>query len=310
MGKIITMGEVLVDFIGSNDTYTYNPGGAPANVASCVAHLGMEATIISRVGDDIFGQRLIDDLKKNNVDISNVIVDKEHNTSLAFVSNNEFGERSFSFFRKNAADLYMECNDIGDIFHKNDIFHFCSVDLKTLQNRRAHKKAIEKALENRSIISFDPNLRFNLWENHDELKTIVNEFIPFAHILKISEDELEFINGDNNLSDLLRGNVKILIITKGEKGSMLLSHHEMIETSAYDITPVDTTGAGDSFIGAFLYCLLRDNVSLSNLLKFQNRFSEYLDFASQVSAYVCTKKGALGQMPSLDDLKKLPVKKK
>ena len=185
------------------------------------------------------------------------------------------------------------------------MIHFCSVDLVESPMKEAHKRLIQMAMEKNVLISFDPNLRFSLWNDLNQLKETVNEFIPYADILKISDEELEFITGYANTEEaipkLLRGRVKYVIYTKGKDGAQLYSKNGMVEAPGYSVQVRDTTGAGYSFIGAFLYCILRDEIE--DLTSVDDKtLIEYLKYANAYGAYTTTKEGALAAMATREEM--------
>lgn len=207
MSKLISIGEVLIDFIPMQkgvklkDVLAFErvAGGAPANVAACVAKLGRESLIISKLGEDAFGDYLIEVLNKTGVDTKNIIRTTKANTALAFVSLTSEGERNFSFYRNPSADMLLSPDEIDEtLFERGDVLHFCSVDLIDAPVKKAHLKVIEYAEKNGVIISFDPNVRLSLWNSADDCRQTIKEFIAKAHILKISDDELQFIMGIEN----------------------------------------------------------------------------------------------------------------
>ncbi len=208
MKKIITIGEALIDFIPNKKGCSLKEvvgfervaGGAPANVAAVVSKLGGKSNFISQLGEDAFGDYIIDELNKVNVDTSYVLRTNKANTGLAFVSLKEDGNRDFSFYRNPSADMLLNESEINkEWFNDCHSLHFCSVDLIDCPMKEAHKKAIDCAIDNNSIISFDPNVRLPLWNSEDECRKAILEFLPFAHIVKISDEELEFITGFNNM---------------------------------------------------------------------------------------------------------------
>ncbi len=305
MSKLYSIGELIIDFqsVGLSklkDTreFVKNPGGAPANVCVQVAKNGHSAVYISKVGRDAFGDFLIETLEKEQVDTSNIQKSDEYQTSLAFVSFLEDGDREFSFFRKAAADLYFTKEDVeGVSIADGDILHFGSVALKTPEARQAHDILIEKARN--AIITFDPNVRLNLWESHEELRSVINAYVPCADVLKISDDELPFITGIREegeaIGALFRGNVKLILLTRGKHGATLYTKNgTVLHHNGYAVKSIDTTGAGDSFFGGFISKLLERKLTKATLLDAD--YTEALDFASRCGAYTTTKYGAISAM--------------
>lgn len=316
MKKIITIGEALIDFIPNKKGCSLKEvvgfervaGGAPANVAAVVSKLGGKSNFISQLGEDSFGDYIIDELNKVNVDTSYVLRTNKANTGLAFVSLKEDGNRDFSFYRNPSADMLLNESEINkEWFNDCHSLHFCSVDLIDCPMKEAHKKAIDCAIDNNSIISFDPNVRLPLWNSEDECRKAILEFLPFAHIVKISDEELEFITGFNNIEDakevLFNGSVKMVIFTKGKDGAEIYTKDKVVSIEGNVVEVVDTTGAGDSFIGAFLFKLLENEVNLDGIDKLScDTIRDYLLFANHYAAYSTTKKGAIASYANLEEI--------
>lgn len=227
--KLCGIGEALIDFIPEvkgqrlKDVPSFKrvAGGAPANVAGAVTKLGIPSKFLTKLGEDPFGDYIETVFKDAGIDTSNIVRDAEGETALAFVSLASDGNRDFKFYRRNSADLLYSAKDIPEnVLDDCRMIHFCSVDLVESPMKEAHKRLIQVAMEKNVLISFDPNLRFSLWNDLNQLKETVNEFIPYADILKISDEELEFITGYANTEEaipkLLRGRVKYVIYTKGK----------------------------------------------------------------------------------------------
>ena len=306
--KLCGIGEALIDFIPEvkgqrlKDVTSFKrvAGGAPANVVGAVTKLGIPSKFLTKLGDDPFGDYIVDVLNDAGIDTSNIARDKEAETALAFVSLASDGNRDFKFYRKNSADLRYSVEDIpADILDDCGMIHFCSVDLVKSPMKEAHKKLIDMAIAQNVKISFDPNLRFSLWDDLAQLKETVNEFLAYADIIKISDEELEFITGHKEIKDALDGlfanRAKYVIYTKGGDGAEIYTRSGMVEAPGYRVDVRDTTGAGDSFIGAFLYCLLNDQVEALDAVD-DETLRSYLDFANAYAANTTTKEGALAAM--------------
>ena len=197
---LAAIGEALIDFIPDrsgcefDEVTAFAPkvGGAPANVCAAFARLGGRARMLTQLGDDPFGHRIIHELSGTGVDIGSISLTKEANTALAFVSLAENGDRTFSFYRNPSADMLYAPENISESdFEEVFALHFCSVSLGDFPMKQAHKKAIEFMRKRGGIVSFDPNLRFSLWESEEKLQSAVREFLPVSDIVKLSEDELE-----------------------------------------------------------------------------------------------------------------------
>lgn len=316
MRTLYSIGEVLIDFIplqkgvALKDVVSFERtlGGAPANVAATVAKLGGMSSIISKVGHDAFGEFLAEQLKVVGVKTDKLLRTKEANTALAFVSLQEDGERDFSFYRNPSADLLFSDNEIEkDWFNEGDILHFCSVDLIESPMKYAHKKAIKQAQESGCLISFDPNVRLPLWDCPEKCRETILEFLPKADLVKIADEELAFVTGIEEereaISSLFTGRVKAVICTKGFQGSVLYVRNDSYAADGFSVQVEDTTGAGDAFIGAFLFQLLKNNVRYAQLEDYcQKHYEELLIFANACGALTTTGKGAFSSLPTYEEI--------
>lgn len=303
MSKLYSVGELLIDFqsvgtesLKNTKEFVKNAGGAPANVCVQAVKLGQNAVYLTKVGDDGFGDFLIETLKNERVDTAFISKSADHDTSLAFVSFQENGEREFSFYRRAAADLHFTPKDFEKVeFIAGDVLEFGSVALKTDDAKEAHIYLIEKAKRAGGLICFDPNLRFNLWENAEELRRTVKEFARYADIIKVGRDELEFLTGEpdfGGVGSMFSGDLKILLVTDGGRGARLyLSDGKVYECGGYKVKAVDTTGAGDSFFGGFIARIM-ENGGISE----GANYAEMLSFACKCGAYTTTHYGAIPAM--------------
>lgn len=312
MKKVIAIGEALIDFIPHEkgvalkavSNFLRVPGGAPLNVAATVAKLGGRSSILTKLGMDGFGDHILETVEPLGVDVSHVERTAEANTALAFVSLKEDGERDFSFYRNPSADMLLNPSEINeDIFVDSGLLHFCSVSLIDAPIKEAHKKAIEFAEKNDCIISFDPNVRLPLWRTAEECRHAILEFLPLSNIVKISDEELEFITGikDENeaLKFLLQGKVEVVIYTRGTDGAEFITKNNRVFSSSFKVVVQDTTGAGDSFIGSFLYQVADSNYDLEQLVNLESeRIKEILTFSNAAAALTVCKKGAIGALPT------------
>lgn len=319
MSKVIAIGEALIDFIPHEkgrelknvDNFLRVPGGAPLNVVAAVCKLGGKGKMLTKLGEDAFGDIIIDTIKPLGVDVSSILRTREANTALAFVSLKEDGERDFSFYRNPSADMLLKAEEIKEEdFNSGDILHFCSVSLIDAPIKNAHKKAIEYAKKNNCIISFDPNIRLPLWETPKKCRDAILEFIPMANIIKVSDEELEFITGIKDereaLKSLFVGSVEVIIYTKGVNGAELITKDNISFAPSYKVKVEDTTGAGDSFIGAILYKISSKNLSLNNLVNLsEENKKEILVFANATAAVTVSKKGAIGALPNIKEVNEM-----
>ncbi|WP_139905560.1 aminoimidazole riboside kinase [Clostridium thermarum] len=317
MSRVFTIGEALIDFIPEQkgialkDVLSFEkaPGGAPANVAATVARLGGNSCFIGKLGEDAFGDFLVETLQEVGVGTAYVQRTDQANTALAFVSLKEDGERDFSFYRNPSADMLLDESEINPKwFTTGDILHFCSVSLVDAPVRKAHVKAIEAVKEKGGLICFDPNIRLPLWKDYLEYKKIIKTFIKYADILKISEDELQFITDINEEKGAIQWilscfDIKLLLITRGGKGVTAYYKDQEISVKGFKVMVTDTTGAGDSFMGSFLYQLIDRSIDLEGISS--QVMEEVLTFSNAVAALTTTKKGAISALPVMEEVNKL-----
>lgn len=314
--KLIAIGEALIDFIPqqvgvslkSVEGFTPKVGGAPANVCGAFSKLGGDSMLISKLGKDAFGERILDTLSACHIDVSKVVRTDVANTALAFVSLEADGNRDFSFYRKPSADMLLEADEIDNTWF-DDAFalHFCSVALVPSPMKEAHLKAIECATGAGCIVSFDPNVRFPLWESKELLRQTILEFIPKAHVLKISDEELEFITGATSIEEakeqLFVGNVKLVIYTKGGDGAEAHTKTTSVSVDSKRVKAVDTTGAGDGFIGALLFKLMQAGMNADKLeMLTQEEMVSCLAFAHHFCGKSVQREGAIDSYPTLKEL--------
>ena len=316
MRRLLAIGEALIDFIPAESgremkqvsAFAPAVGGAPANVCGAYVKLGGEASMITQLGDDPFGDKIADEFASCGIGCEYVKRTTKANTSLAFVALKEDGNREFSFYRKPGADMLMEADDIQKEWFE-DIFglHFCSVSLGDFPMKEAHRQAVKYAKQAGALVSFDPNLRFALWEDLDALKQVVREFAPMAHVLKVSDEELEFITGCGNIRDalpkLLTGETKLVIYPKGSEGAECYTREASAFAPGKKVKAVDTTGAGDGFIGSFLYCLSADGMTAETLDQLKpEQMERYLAFANKFCGKSVTGHGAIASYPTIEGM--------
>ncbi|OCL27995.1 fructokinase [Orenia metallireducens] len=310
MKGIITLGEALIDFIPldeNNMSFKKNPGGAPANVAVGLSKLGAKATFVGKVGNDVLGDFLKETLDEKGVNTDSMLLTDEARTGLVFVTLDKSGERSFSFYINPSADTFLSQDDIDpEIFKEHKILHFGSISLIHEPARSATKYAVQQAKENRMIISYDPNLRLNLWADAESAKAGIVSMLGEADILKISDEELEFITGRDDVEFGVKQlkeeyNIPLIYVTFGSKGSYYYYKDELEFVPAIKVETVDTTGAGDAFVSGILYNLNKTDKEISELDKeFLNSTTR---FASISGALAASQKGAMSALPTLEQVK-------
>lgn len=307
---IITLGEALIDFIpvdSSNVTYLKNPGGAPANVAVGASRLGAKSTFIGKVGNDMFGKFLEQALKNYGVDTSSMKFSNDYKTAIVFVQLDTNGERSFTFYLNQTADQQLSEDEINsELFRDHKIFHFGTISLKDQPVKNATLKAIEYAKNEKMILSFDPNVRLSLWDDHNELKEMIFQMLYHINVLKISEEELAFLTGDSDQSIIhhwmQKYNIDLVFLTAGENGSYVFTKSGKVKTEAIQITVEDTTGAGDGYVAGMLYQLNNYSETLSEI-KLEDAL-KMAKFASITGGLAASKKGAMTALPTIDEVNK------
>lgn len=311
MGKLISMGDCIIDFLPAapgSMTYTAKTGGAPVNVCAAVAKLGKKACFLGKLADDAFGRFLLNELQTFGIDTSLTVMDKKCKTGLAFVTLSGNGDREFFFYRDMPADANLSPDEVKEeMFSRGDVLHFCSVSLPESPTRHAIKRAAEYAREKGALVSFDVNVRLNLWQDENALKSAIAEFLPLADIVKVTDDELEFITG---LSDEKEGikrlfgqatNAKVVFVTRGANGSAVYDRALNGRSyAAYPAEVADTTGAGDCFIGSIIAHLLSGGTELTAA-----GLEKATEFAVRACACVISKKGGAPSMPSREEVEAL-----
>lgn len=314
--QLLAIGEALIDWIPEQigvairrvDSFHPVVGGAPANVCGAFARLGGRAKMITQLGQDPFGDKIIDEFKRYHIDCDAVLRTDRANTSLAFVALDAAGGREFSFFRNPGADMLLEPEQVlEEWFDDGFALHFCSVSLGDFPMREAHKRAISIARKKGMMISFDPNLRRALWNDDDALKSAVREFLPLADVLKVSDEELFFLTGTSCAKEakdqLFVGNVKLILCTGGAKGAQAFTRSESAYAPGVRVKAIDTTGAGDAFIGAFLYKLYENRIGCGQIADLERgQLESFLQFSNRYCAHSVQKHGALASYPTTAEL--------
>ncbi|MCE2056118.1 protein kinase frk1 [Datura stramonium] len=307
-GLIVSFGEMLIDFVptvsgvslAEAPGFLKAPGGAPANVAIAVTRLGGKSAFVGKLGDDEFGHMLAGILKQNGVKADGINFDKGARTALAFVTLRADGEREFMFYRNPSADMLLTPGELNlDLIRSAKVFHYGSISLIVEPCRSAHLKAMQVAKEAGALLSYDPNLRLPLWPSAEEARKQIKSIWDKADVIKVSDVELEFLTGSDKIDDesamsLWHPNLKLLLVTLGEKGCNYYTKKFHGSVGAFHVKTVDTTGAGDSFVGALLTKIVDDQAILEN----EARLKEVLRFACACGAITTTKKGAIPALPT------------
>ncbi len=305
MYDVLALGEVLIDFTphGTSESganlFEQNPGGAPANVLTAMTRLGCRTGFIGKVGEDMHGHLLKDTLDNCGIDTRGLVVDPDYFTTLAFVSLKN-GERSFSFARKPGADTQLRPEELlDDQLENTRIFHFGSLSLTDEPARSATIAAVEKAKKAGALISYDPNYRAPLWPDTDTAIAQMRKPIPYVDIMKISDEETALLTGKEDpeaaADVLLSQGVSCVVVTLGSEGALLKTANFTVREKGSKRTVVDTTGAGDSFWGGILTCLVDEQASPAALTEEQAH--RFLRFANSVAGLCVEKRGAIPAMP-------------
>ncbi|MCM8712089.1 PfkB family carbohydrate kinase [Clostridium sp. SYSU_GA19001] len=311
MFDVVALGELLIDFTPygvseqGNILFERNPGGAPANVAVALAKLKNKTAFIGMVGNDEFGTFLKNVLEDNGVNTDGLKFNKEVNTTLAFVHLNN-GDRNFSFYRNPGADMMISTEDIDfNIIKNSKIFHFGSLSLTDEPSKSAALAAVKYAKDNGIVISYDPNLRPPLWKSLEHAKEMITLGLNFADILKVSEEELEFITDTKDLKEgtdiLFKKGIKLIFVTLGEKGCFYRYEGGFGLVEAYKVNAIDTTGAGDAFLGAVLHKISDKSLKQMTDMK-KEEMEEIIKFANKAGALATTKKGAIPAMVTMEEI--------
>lgn len=305
---IISLGEALIDFIPldeQNTTYQKSPGGAPANVAVGLARLGARSTFLGKVGDDVLGRFLQETLQEYGVRTNQMLLTPDARSGVVFVTNGEDGERSFDFYIDPSADRFLQVKDIDEEdFLTHKILHFGSISMISSPAKEATHHAVKVAKENGLLVSYDPNLRLGLWDSEESARETIKSMLPEADVLKISEEELEFITGEKKIeagvAKLKAYNIPFLIITMGAEGSFVYVGDAHQYVPAMKVKAVDTTGAGDAFVSGILYSVHEYTGDIESLSI--EEAARMAQFAAVSGALAASTKGAMTALPSLKEV--------
>lgn len=310
---VIALGELLIDFTMNgqseqgNNMFEACPGGAPCNVLALLNKMGKKTAFIGKVGKDQFGALLRDTITEAGIDASNLMVEENVNTTLAFVHTFPDGDREFSFYRNPGADMMLTADEVNpEVVKDTKVFHFGTLSMTHEGVREATKKAVETAKANGCLVSFDPNLRPPLWSSLDLAKEQMEYGFGKCDILKISDNEIQFVSGkedyDEGIAYLQETyNIPLILLTMGKDGSRAYYKGMRVERPGFSVKAIETTGAGDTFCGSSLNYLVDHD--FENLT--EEQLGEMLTFANAAAALVTTKKGAIKAMPVKEEVLEL-----
>ncbi len=310
---VVALGELLIDFTENgissqgNPIFEANPGGAPCNVLAMLQKLGKKTAFIGKVGSDMFGSQLTETVKAAGIDVTGLVSDKSVSTTMAFVHTLPDGDREFSFVRDPGADMMLRKDEIDvDIVSSAKIFHFGTLSSTHEGVREATRYGVDIAKESGALISFDPNLRPPLWDSLDNAKKEIEYGLSKCDILKISDNEIEFMTGSTDYDKAVRElmgkyNIKLAFATLGKKGSRAYFGDMQAEFGGFDVDTIETTGAGDTFCGSALNFILEHDINALT----ENDLKELLAFANAAAAIITTRRGALKVMPEKKEILEL-----
>ena len=307
--KITTIGEILIDMtqthIDQNGIphFAANPGGAPANVSVAAAKLGIESGFIGCVGDDSYGRFLRDTLVRYGVSTDGLQVSHSASTTLAIVTVDEKGERSFSFYRKPGADTRIKADKAVEAIKGSGILHFGSVSLTDPVCRDAVVTTVQAAKKAGMLITYDPNYRAALWENEDAAVLQMRAVLPLCDIVKISDEETMLLCGvkepEAALQKLMDLGVRLAVVTLGAKGALWRCGSMTGMVPGFSVKVADTNGAGDTFFGAFLSRIAARG-GLDGLT--EEEINGYVRFANKAASLTTSRPGAIPAMPTLQEV--------
>lgn len=311
---VIALGELLIDFTESgqsnqgNPLFEANPGGAPCNVLAMLSNLGHKTAFIGKVGNDFFGEQLKNAIMETGIDASCLCMDEKVHTTLALVHTGADGDRDFSFYRNPGADMMLTEEEVlEEVIKTSKVFHFGTLSMTHERVRRATKKAVRAAEEAGTLISFDPNLRPPLWESLDVAKEQVLYGLEHCHILKISDNEIQWLTNKSDYTEGVkwireRYQIPLILVSMGKEGSRAYYGEKMAEAAPFlQKNTVETTGAGDTFCGCILHYICE--YGLEHLTK--DNLKEMLTFANAAASIVTTRKGALKVMPEREEVERM-----
>ena len=310
---VIALGELLIDFTMNgmssqgNQMFEACPGGAPCNVLAMLNKLGKKTAFIGKVGKDQFGIMLKHTLEQAGINTDHLYMDSEVHTTLALVHTLENGDRDFSFYRNPGADMMLTEDEVdAEFLKKGKLFHFGTLSMTHEGIRKATKKALKAAKEAGMMISFDPNLRPPLWDTMENAKEQIRYGMGYCDILKISDNEIQFITGKEDYDEGVKMleeeyHIPLILLTMGADGSRAYYKGMRVECGGFSCDTIETTGAGDTFCGSALSYLVDhglDQLTEENL-------KEMLTFANAAAAIITTRKGAIRSMPEREEVENL-----
>ena len=311
---VVALGELLIDFTEygvsnqGNPLFEANPGGAPCNVLAMLTRLGHKTAFIGKVGNDFFGKQLEDAITEVGIDATGLQKDEKVHTTLAMVHTYPDGDRDFSFYRNPGADMMLTEDEIPEkLIREARIFHFGTLSMTHEGVREATKKAVRIAKETGKLISFDPNLREPLWNSLDDAKEQVLYGLGECDILKISDNEIQWLTGEDDFTDGVcwineRYHIPLILVSMGKDGSRAYYKDTFVEVKPFiQKNTIETTGAGDTFCACVLHYILEHGLQELE----ESNLTEMLTYANAAASIITTRKGALRVMPQPKEIEAL-----
>ena len=310
---VTALGEMLIDFAVNgasdqgNQLFEACPGGAPCNVLAMLNKLERKTAFIGKVGEDQFGKLLKDTIDTLGIETKGLVLDKDVHTTLAFVHTFPDGDREFSFYRKPGADMMLGEDEVDyDLIRQSKVFHFGTLSMTDEPVKSATKKALEVAKEAGCLITFDPNLRPPLWDSLDDAKAQMEYGFERCDVLKISDNEIQFVSGMEDYDDGIhylqeKYQIPLIFLTMGKEGSRAYYKDLRVEQPGFKVKAIETTGAGDTFCGCAINGVL--TYGLDGLD--EEKLKEILTYANAGAALITMKKGAIRSMPDPENIKEL-----
>lgn len=311
MYDVTALGELLIDFTPSGTSasgqrlFEQNPGGAPANVLAALNNCGLKTAFLGKIGDDMHGLFLKEVLENAGIDCTGLIIDKDVFTTLAFVALNDKGERTFSFARKPGADTMLRPDEIKeDIVKSSRIFHVGSLSLTNEPSRSATLHALDVAKDAGVTVSYDPNYRAPLWNTKEEAMEQMRSVIAYVDVMKISDEETNLLTPEAEPEKaaawLVENGVPLVAVTLGSEGAYVCTREGGMKVAGFKSSVVDTTGAGDSFWGGFLYKLIQSGKKPADVTL--TEAAEFARFGNAVASLCVEKRGGIPAIPMLEDV--------
>ena len=310
---VTAMGEMLIDFTlngqsdQGNNLFEACPGGAPCNVLAMLNKLGRKTAFIGKVGEDQFGRLLRDTIDELGIETKGLLLDREIHTTLAYVHTFPDGDREFSFYRKPGADMMLSEEEVDyELIRQSKVFHFGTLSMTDEPVRSATKKALETAKAAGCLITFDPNLRPPLWDSLDMAKEMMEYGFRYCDMLKISDNEIQFVTGKEDYDEGIRilqekYHIPLIFLTMGKEGSRAYYQDLRVEKKGFTVKAIETTGAGDTFCGCAIHGLLTHGMDGMN----EEVLGEILTYANAGAALITMKKGAIRSMPDPENITKM-----